>query len=58
MEAVFSPSLLPLVEYGPNRERFYTDDEGFVQVYTQGECRQFLVEKGSIGVWFGPDHPK
>ncbi|KAK4014354.1 hypothetical protein OUZ56_026879 [Daphnia magna] len=35
---------------------FYVDDEGYVQVYTQGECRVPFREKASIGVWFGPNH--
>lgn len=36
---------------------FYTDKDGYVQVYTQGDCRVPFVQKGAIGVWFGPDHP-
>ncbi|XP_059352407.1 uncharacterized protein LOC130703628 [Daphnia carinata] len=36
---------------------FYVDNEGYVQVYTQGECRVPFHGKASIGVWFGPNHP-
>lgn len=36
---------------------FYLDEEGYVQVYTQGECYNPFVDKPSIGVWFGPNHP-
>ena len=35
---------------------FYMDNEGFVQVYTEGECYKAFVDKPSIGVWFGPNH--
>ena len=39
---------------------FYCDAEGYVQVYTQGEGRNRIDRslKASIGVWFGPDHPR
>lgn len=39
---------------------FYCDAEGYVQVYTQGEGRNRIDKslKASIGVWFGPDHPR
>lgn len=38
-------------------QNFFVDDEGIVQVYTQGECYHQFVQKPSIGVWFGPNHP-
>jgi hypothetical protein len=37
-------------------QTFYVDDEGYVQAYTQGECRVPFTGKASIGVWFGPNH--
>ena len=39
---------------------FYCDAEEYVQVYTQGEGRNKTEksQKASIGVWFGPDHPR
>ena len=39
---------------------FYCDADGYVQVYTQGEGRNRIDRslKASIGVWFGPDHPR
>lgn len=38
-------------------QNFFINEEGFVQVYTHGECYVPFLEKPSIGVWFGPDHP-
>ncbi len=40
-----------------DQQVFYIDDEGYAQVYTQGECRTPFTGPASIGVWFGPDHP-
>lgn len=37
-------------------QHFYMDEQGYVQVFTEGECYKAFVEKPSIGVWFGPNH--
>jgi len=58
MDPVFSTSILQLHEFGPDKTLFHVDDEGFVPVFIHGICRKFLVDKCSIGVWFGPNHPK
>ena len=36
---------------------FYISDEGYVQVFTQGECHVPFRGPATIGVWFGSNHP-
>ena len=40
-----------------NDTKFYTDDSGFIHVYTDGSYRvRYGVLHSEIGVWFGPNH--